>query len=214
METLSISSQSCLVDRILQTLVFGLVLLSAWGTLPQVLTHVAVANEPTLARVESSANDHSAANFRQELQRLVERDASTRELLDWLKRAYDARELAAVALPHQLPWTTWNAPGWRLELWGRRGEHLILASDAGALVAIRQGRAIEMSAMDLIEPSGSNRRSRYATGASTHHVTAASANNLAAKSAYLAPLYFYFAGPTPEVLPSQALPPPAIQLIR
>ena len=214
MKTLSISSRSCLVDRIQPTLVIGLVLLSAWGALPQVLTHNVVANEPTPARIDSSANDLSAANFRQELQRLVERDASTRELLDWLKRAYDARELAAVALPHQLPWTTWNAPGWRLELWGRRGEHLILASDAGALVAIRQGRAIEMSAMDLIEPSGSNRRSRYATGASTHHVTAASANNLAAKSAYLAPLYFYFAGPTPEVLPSQALPPPAIQLIR
>jgi len=173
-----------------------------------------VSDEPTLVRENTAANERSAAGFRQELQRLVERDASTRELLDWLKRAYDARELAAVTQTQQLPWTTWNAPGWRLELWGRRGEHLILAADAGALVAIRQGRGIEMSAMDVVEPNGSNRRSRYANGASTHHVTAASANNLAAKSAYLAPWYFYFAGPTSEVLASQALPPPAIQLIR
>ncbi len=210
MKTLSIGSQSRLVGRILQTLAFGLVLLCAWGKLPQ----VTVADEPTLTRENTAAFDSSAAEFRYELQQLVARGASTRELLDWLKRAYDARELAAVALPHQLPWATWNAPGWRLELWGPRGEHLILACDAGALVAIRQGRVIEMSAMDLIEPSGSNRRSRYANGASTHHVTAASANNLAAKSPYLAPLYFYFAGPSTEVLPSQALPPPAIQLIR
>ena len=61
MKTLSISSGSWLVDRIQQTLVIGLVLLSAWGALPPVLTHNVVANEPTPARIDSSANDLSAA---------------------------------------------------------------------------------------------------------------------------------------------------------
>ncbi|MEZ6077968.1 MAG: hypothetical protein R3C56_20550 [Pirellulaceae bacterium] len=118
------------------------------------------------------------------------------------------------ALPHQLPWTTWNAPGWRLSYGGGAGSISFFAADAGALVAIRQGRGIEMSAMDVVEPSGSNRARDMPMVRAAHHVTASSVNNLAAKSPYLAPLYFYFAGPSSEVLPSQALPPPAIQLIR
>lgn len=210
MKPLSIARKTRLAGRILPALVLGLVLPSAWWSVPQ----VAVAGEPALTPESTIANQRSAPDFCNELQQLVERDASTRELLDWLKRAYDARELAAVAMPHQLPWTTWNAPGWRLELWGAPGEHLILACDAGALVAIRHGRIIEMSAMDLLEPSGSNQRWRNANGAGAQHTTAASANNLAAKSIHLAQLYFYFVGPSTEVLPSQALPPPAIQLIR
>ncbi len=182
----------------------------AWWALFQ----VAGSGEPAVMRENALASQQSAVDFREELEQLIDRDASTRQWLDWLKRANDARELAAVATSHQLPWTTWNAPGWRLELRGARGEHLILASDAGVLAAIRQGRIIEMSVMDLRASSGANRRWPYSHAANAQHVTAASATNLAAKSPDLAQWYFYFVGPASEVLPSHALPPPVIQLIR
>ncbi|MEO8269092.1 MAG: hypothetical protein ABI557_05195 [Aureliella sp.] len=210
MNTLSIDVQTRLVRTILRVPVFGLVLLGASCSSPTFTK----ADEPTEMRGDTAVNNRSAAEYYNELQQLVQRNASTRELLDWLKRAHDARELATIVLPYQLPWTTWIAPGWRLDLRGARGEHLLLASGAGALVAIREGTVIEMSAMDLVEPRGSNRQSRYANGASRHHVRATSANNLAAKSPHLAPLYYYFAGPSSEVLPSQALPQPSIDLIR
>lgn len=210
MKTLSIYSLACLMLRWLPQLILGLTLVGGL----QAIHQVAAAVEPSGLPESAMAAHVSAPNFRGELQQLIERNGGTRELLDWLKRVYDSGELAAVASSQQLPWTTWSFPGWRLELRTPRGEHLIMAYDVGALVVIRQGRTIEMSAMDALESSGSNRRSQYGNGASPHHVTAASASQLAAKSAYLAPLYFYFVGPTPEVLPSQALPPPAFSLFR
>jgi hypothetical protein len=210
MKTLSIDSLVCLARRLLPQLILGLALVGAMRGISQ----VAGAVEPVRLQETATAPQSSVVNYQRELQQLVERDGGTRELLNWLKRVFDAGELAAVAAPQQLPWTTWNSPGWRLELRTPRGEHLIMACDVGALVVIRQGRTIEMSAMDVLPASGSNRRSRYANGASTHHVSAASVSQLAAKSAYLAPLYFYFVGPAHEVLPSQALPPAAIDLFR
>ena len=211
MKTLSIDSIACFMRKLLlHLIVVGLALLAGLWGLPQ----FAGAVEPLRLQDHATLPRSSVASFHHELQQLLERDGGTRELLDWLKRVYDARELAAVAAPQQLPWSTWNFPGWRWELTTPRGEHLIMACDAGALVVIRQGKTLEMSVMEVFEAQGAKRGSGYASGASTNHAAASSGSHLAAKSPYLARLYFYFAGPSGEVLPAQALPPPAINLFR
>ena len=211
MKTLSIVSIACFTRKLLaQLIVVGLALLAGLRIIPQ----FAGAVEPARLQDNATLSHSSVANLQHELQQLLERDGGTRELLDWLKRVYDARELAAVAAPQQLPWSTWNFPGWRWELTTPRGQHLIMACDAGALVVIRQGKTLEMSAMQVFDAGDSKRDSRYANGASSHHATASSGSHLAAKSPYLARLYFYFAGPSREVLPAQALPPPAINVFR
>jgi hypothetical protein len=91
------------------------------------------------------------------------------------------------------------------------GERLILATDGLVLVAIREGRQLEFSVHDLtggrsIHGRGGRGNTLLAEGISAQHVVAASAAELARKAPQLFPIYYYFAGPTQEIVSSRLLP--------
>ncbi len=173
----------------------------------------------------NSSNQYEAAlylpvrDIPRELSELVEHRASPRELLEFLEPILLQGQMAQLPAAPQLAWSTWPYPGWRWEYSFSATERLILASDRGMLVVIRhiatrQGAKIEMSASDLSALGALRGRSRLGHSSSQAHVSSASVAQLARKSPTLFTWYYYFAGPTAEIVSSDLLPPPPIDLLR
>lgn len=175
------------------------------------------------ARTHSTAkaisNSSSARGIQRELSELIERRASTRELLAFIEPIVQQGELGLLPAAPQLAWSTWHYPGWRWEQQLSATERLILAHDRGMLVAIRhtsnrQVAKIEMSASDLWAASEMRGRSRLGRSSNSAHATATSVGRFATQYPTLFPWYYYFAGPTAEVVSSSVLPPPPIDMLR
>ncbi len=142
-------------------------------------------------------------NATDELHRLIAAGANTGELLSLTEQLYLAGRLWELRSP-SLPWATWNGPGWRWETRLPNGVRIVLASDGIVLVAIRERGRIEFSALDLTQLTGS--REAYGYHGPTAHVAAASAHDFGLKSPGLFRIYYYFAGPTTEIVSSHLLP--------
>jgi hypothetical protein len=152
--------------------------------------------------VEPSVHQRTAIHAQTELRSLLTQQASTQVLASWAEGLYRQGRLLELGNA-VLPWTTWTAPGWRWEETCLTGERLVLATDGIVLVAIREGRQIEFSVHDL---TGGRDNTVLAPGISAQHVVAASAAELARKAPQLFPIYYYFAGPTQEIVSSRLLP--------
>lgn len=139
------------------------------------------------------------------LHRLILGGANTAELLAFTEQLYLTGRLWELRCP-TLPWSTWAVPGWRWEATLPNGVRIVLASDGVVLVAIRECGRIEFSALDLTRVR-SPRVSRGFSGPVVH-MTAASARDFGLRSANLFRIYYYFAGPTREIVSSHLLPHP------
>ncbi len=153
---------------------------------------------------------------------LVDQRSSTSELLDCVLQDFEESRFAqgqlAQVCSDQLSFTNWNISGWRREFITRRGERIIIASDGPLWVVIRESRNIEFSVCDMshgrfTEP-GLTVSPRYAGYQSSRkqHIQATSAEHFARKNAELFRIYYYFAGPTSEIVSSHALPAPAFKM--
>ncbi len=155
----------------------------------------------------------------QDFQQLITDGRSTDELVSYLENLVIRGQLQSLG-SDQLSFSTWNYSGWRREFVTREGQRVIVASDGPLLVAIRESRTIEFSVRDLTDgqaiPRGFAGASRYFghKSAGVQHVTAMSADHFSRKNPELFQIYFYFAGPTQAITPTQTLPPPAMQLRR
>lgn len=174
----------------------GIYLLCAFGSPTKLLS----ASEPA-ATVNVQTNPNVA------LHRLILGGANTAELLAFTEQLYLTGRLWELRCP-SLPWSTWAVPGWRWETTLSNGVRIVLASDGIVLVAIRECGRIEFSALDLTRV----RSPRVSKGFSgpVVHMTAASARDFGLRSANLFRIYYYFAGPTREIVSSHLLPHPPI----
>lgn len=141
------------------------------------------------------------------LHRLILGGANTAELLAFTEQLYLTGRLWELRCP-SLPWSTWAVPGWRWEATLPNGVRIVLASDGVVLVAIRECGRIEFSALDLTRVR-SSRVSRGFSGPVVH-MAAASVRDFGLRSADLFRIYYYFAGPTREIVSSHLLPHPPL----
>jgi hypothetical protein len=160
--------------------------------------------------MEPSVRLRPSLDAQTELRALLARQAPTSALASWAEGLYRQGRLLELGNA-VLPWTTWTAPGWRWEGTCAHGGKLILATDGIVLVAIREARQLEFSVHDLTlgrDSDGPLGRGHglLAAGISTQHVVAASAAELARKAPKLFPIYYYFAGPTQDIVSSRLLP--------
>ncbi len=178
------------------------------------------AGEQTLNQrdsVHGSLGHDSLANVHVELKQLLERRRSSRELLDFIMRLDSEGRLSQLG-SDQIAFSNWSQSGWRRELVDCRGQRIVLAGEGPLLIAICEQNTIELSIADLSH--GTAGRRGYAGtpqyfGHRTSgivHITAMSAGHLARQSTELSQYYYYFAGPSRELLGTAALPPPPIVL--
>ncbi len=142
-----------------------------------------------------------------ELQRLILGGANTAELLAFAEQLYLAGRLWELRCP-SLPWSTWSVPGWRWEATLPNGVRIVLASDGIVLVAIRERGMIEFSALDLTRIKSAHQCKGFK--GPTVHLTAANSRDFGLRAANLFRIYYYFAGPTREIVSSHLLPHPPI----
>lgn len=163
-------------------------------------------------RFEPAVTQPWLASPRAELQRLLVNNAAPSQLLPFVEQLYLAGRLQELG-SGGLPWADWTGAGWRWETRLPGGARVVLATDGLVLVAIRVGRVLEFSVLDLTAAGGmaearSRSSSLLANRAAVEHITAASAGDLARKAPDLFPMYYYFAGPTAEIVSSHLLPRP------
>lgn len=175
--------------------------------------------EPASVVAESDGESHRA-NDRIDLGSLERyvRNGSTRGLLTFTKHLVRTGRLHELG-DGNLAWTTMAIPGWRWETVNQRGERLVLAVDGPFVVAICQGKSIEMSICDLSDgtalPRGYAGSAKYFSqrGSSTQHVTAHSEQHFSRSSPELFKAFYYFAGPTREIVSHGSLPSSPVDLI-
>ncbi len=115
-----------------------------------------------------------------------------------------------------LPWTTLPITGWRWESATVKNGRIILAIEGPLVVAIYEASRskIEMSVHDYSEgnavPRGYAGTPRYFAhrSSSVQHVTAMSVKHFSNKAPELFKIYYYFAGPTREIVNREKLPRP------
>jgi hypothetical protein len=164
---------------------------------------------------EPPAAASQRANVALELQQMVAARTSTATLAAWAEGLLRQARLQELGFT-QLPWTTWNAPGWRWEYTSSTGERLVIATDGMVMVVIREGRQLELAVRDLTQTLGgygtTGGETLLAEGMSAQTSVASSAADLARKAPKLFPIYYYFAGPTQEIVSSRLLPYPPLPL--
>lgn len=142
-----------------------------------------------------------------ELHRLILGGANSAELLAFAEQLYLTGRLWELRCP-SLPWSTWAVPGWRWEATLPNGVRIVLASDGIVLVAIRERGMIDFSALDLTRLHTAYKSTGYS--GPTIHLTAANPRDFGLRAAKLFRIYYYFAGPTREIVSSHLLPYPPV----
>lgn len=161
---------------------------------------------------ESTQLQPWSASPRAELHRLLVSNAAPSQLLPFAEQLHLAGRLQELG-SGGLPWAGWTGPGWRWETRLPGGARVVLATDGLVLVAIREGRVLEFSVLDLTVGGGMAEARTRSSGllvnrTAVEHITAASAADMARKAPDLFPMYYYFAGPTAEIVSSHLLPRP------
>jgi hypothetical protein len=152
-----------------------------------------------------------ASQEAQQLSRLLDKTATTRELLAFIEELHQTGRLGRLGNGN-LPFTTLDISGWRWETTDESGERVILAADGPILVAIRLSRTLSMSIQDLSSGSALKRgyaqTSRYFghTRLAAQHLTAHSPSHLSRRDPEMFQWFYYFAGPLTDIFAAVTLP--------